>query len=306
MTPPWPGTGRTGGASGNLRQQTSMPPGSGEPKTAAVPPAGNPSCPPATNRAPHRNGSNGSAQHGRCCASSTSRAGRWSGPDDLAAPSRILPLAAHSGHGRLPAMKRMQARRPWGLPEPWCPESGHARFLGGGGAATRRRYPTVAHPAAPEAGHKRAVRLHLPGPQGREIGHGQGEGDLPPGRQPAAGSPAAPAQPGAAGLDRLLPAGSVLGDVQLPARLHLAAGHRLDTPQAPPDELEGTPPPLLRRRLVALRRGGRAVQPRNGTHDTVPLPGRGDQTGTSGAGDGPGKRAGREPGTAPWADPTPP
>jgi hypothetical protein len=29
-----------------------------------------------------------------------------------------------------------------GLLEPSCPESGHGRFLGGGGAATRRRYPT--------------------------------------------------------------------------------------------------------------------------------------------------------------------
>ena len=45
---------------------------SGEPKTAAVPPAGNPSCPPATSRAPHRNGSSGSPRHGRCCANSTS------------------------------------------------------------------------------------------------------------------------------------------------------------------------------------------------------------------------------------------
>ena len=55
-------------------------------------------------------------------------------------------------------MKRMQARRPWGLPEPWCPESGHARFLGGGGAATRRRYPTVQHPPVPPQAADQAVQ----------------------------------------------------------------------------------------------------------------------------------------------------
>ena len=41
--------------------------------------------------------------------------------------------------------------------------------------------------------------------------------------QPAARNPAAPAQPGAAGLDRLLPARSVQHRLRLPARLHLAS-----------------------------------------------------------------------------------
>ena len=46
------------------------------------------------------------------------------------------------------------------------------------------------------------------------------------GTQPTARRPAAPAQPGAAGLDQLLPARRVQGDLRLPARLHLAAGGR--------------------------------------------------------------------------------
>ncbi len=41
---------------------------------------------------------------------------------------------------------------PTGLPEPWCPESGHARFLGGRGAATRSGYPTLPPPAGALAG----------------------------------------------------------------------------------------------------------------------------------------------------------
>ena len=42
--------------------------------------------------------------------------------------------------------------------------------------------------------------------------------------------------------------------LRLPARLHLAPGHPMATPQTPRDHLEGTPPPLLQRRMVARRR----------------------------------------------------
>ncbi len=65
--------------------------------------------------------------------------------------------------------------------------------------------PRLARPAPPEEGHQPALRLHLPiqeGPDGRQ---GQGAGAVPSGRQLAVGSPAAPAGPDAAGLDRLLP-----------------------------------------------------------------------------------------------------
>ena len=47
--------------------------------------------------------------------------------------------------------------------------------------------------------------------------------------------PAAPAEPDAAGLVRLLPARRVQRHLQLPERLHLAPGLRMVAPQTPPD-----------------------------------------------------------------------
>ena len=95
--------------------------------------------------------------------------------------------------------------------------------------------------------------------------------------EPAAGSPAAPAQPGAAGLDRLLPPRRVQPRPSATcAPSSLAPGLRMAAAQAPPDELEGTPPPLLRRRMVARRRRGDAVQPGEGAHHPLPLPGNDD------------------------------
>jgi hypothetical protein len=61
--------------------------------------------------------------------------------------------------------------------------------------------------------------------------------------QPLTG-PAAPAQLGAAGLDHLLPPRVILGDLRLPARLCMAAGGVLATPQAPAHQLEAAAPPL--------------------------------------------------------------
>ena len=80
----------------------------------------------------------------------------------------------------------------------------------------------LAHPAPPQARHQPVLRLHLSGTKAvkavtgkvktlcRQIGH-----------EPAAGCPAAPAQPDAAGLVRLLPARRVQRDLRLPERLHL-------------------------------------------------------------------------------------
>src|SRR6266540_1363103 len=65
-----------------------------------------------------------------------------------------------------------------------------------------------------------------------------------------------PAQPGAAGLVRLLPARRLLEDLQLPRRLHLAAGHLLAAKETPAGELAlaATPPPP---RLAADRHPAR-------------------------------------------------
>jgi hypothetical protein len=76
---------------------------------------------------------------------------------------------------------------------------------------------------------------------------------VPAGHEPPAGGPAAPAQPGAAGLDGVLPARRVGGDLPVPVRVHLVAGVRMDPPQAPPDQLEVPAPPLLRGPMVVAR-----------------------------------------------------
>jgi hypothetical protein len=85
--------------------------------------------------------------------------------------------------------------------------------------------------------------------------------------------PAHPAQPDAAGLVRLLSARRVQRHLPVPQLLHLGPGHHMDTTQTPPDHLEGPPPSLLRRRMVAGQCGTRTVQPGEGTHHALPLPG---------------------------------
>ena len=92
-------------------------------------------------------------------------------------------------------------------------------------------------------------------------------------RQPAARRPAAPAQPGAARLDHLLPARRVQGDLRLPAPLHLAAGGPLAPSQAPPGELEVAAAPLPSK-VVADRGRGRRCSTRRGGGHPLPLPGQ--------------------------------
>lgn len=133
--------------------------------------------------------------------------------------------------------------------------------------------PRLAHPTPPPQGRHPAVRLYLPVEEGARLDHGQGQSDLPAGREPGPGHRVAPAQPGAARLDHLLPARRVVQDVRLPARLHLAAGHASATSQTPPRNLEATAPPLLRRPLVAQRERSHAVQPDQRGHDPLPISG---------------------------------
>ena len=107
----------------------------------------------------------------------------------------------------------------------------------------------------------------------------EGEDDMPTGRgEPAAGRPAAPAQPGAAGLVRLLPARRVVRDVFSYLSHYvwrtvwrwLRRKHRRERPGS---ELRRQ---LLRRRMVAGQRAPGAVRPGEGEHDPIPLPGIGD------------------------------
>lgn len=53
--------------------------------------------------------------------------------------------------------------------------------------------------------------------------------------------------------------------------LHVADGLALDAAQTPPVHMEGTPPPLLRRRMVARQREQGTVRSREGRHDPLPI-----------------------------------
>ena len=70
-------------------------------------------------------------------------------------------------------------------------------------------------------GTGKRLRLHLPGQESLVGHHGKGEDDLPDEQKPTVSSPAAPAQPGAAGLVRPLPARGVQSDLRLPAQAYV-------------------------------------------------------------------------------------
>ena len=109
------------------------------------------------------------------------------------------------------------------------------------------------------------------GPTGRQS---EGQDPVPAGRnEPAARHPAAPTQPGAAGLERPLPIRGVLRNLQLPRLLHVADGLAMAATQTPPGDVEADPPPLLRRWMVAIQRQQGTVQPGRGGHRPLPLPG---------------------------------
>ena len=95
------------------------------------------------------------------------------------------------------------------------------------------RLPRSPRPAAPEAGHGQAIRLHLPVQEGPGGHHGEGADHQPAEQEPTARGAAAPAQPGTAGLVCLLPARGRSPDLPLPGGVLLAAGHQVVAAQAP-------------------------------------------------------------------------
>jgi group II intron reverse transcriptase/maturase len=146
--------------------------------------------------------------------------------------------------------------------------------LGGqdaGGAPGRGlRLPRLAHPAPPSARHQPAVPLHLSVEEGAAFGDGPGAHADPQSTTPDAVGPAAPAQPGAAGLGHLLPARGLEGDIQLPGPLRGAAGHRLAA-QATPRPLVGTAAPAFPVRMDADAGRDQPVRPRDGDGQPLPL-----------------------------------
>jgi hypothetical protein len=133
----------------------------------------------------------------------------------------------------------------------------------------------LSHPATPGPRQTEALRIHLPGEESFGLHRRQGAGAYPAkAHQPLAGSPAAPAQPGAARLDQLLPIRGCLQDLQLPACLPLAPSGPMATRQASPSQLEAaaTPPPIIW--VVAHSRRGDIVQPVSRLDSSIPLPGQ--------------------------------
>jgi group II intron reverse transcriptase/maturase len=133
--------------------------------------------------------------------------------------------------------------------------------------------PRMASPASPEEGHQSGLRLHLPVQEGPRVGQGQGAGRVPTGHQFSAGGPAAPPQSGAQGLDCLLPLRCLARHVPIPAPFRLATGHQVAAAKVPPEQLEGTAPPLLWWTLVARHGRGAFVRSREGADHSLPLPG---------------------------------
>ena len=101
----------------------------------------------------------------------------------------------------------------------------------------------------------------------------QGADDHKAGDEQLAGRTSGPAEPGPAGLDQLLPAWSVQGDLQLPASLCMAQGGELASPQAPACQLE-VAPRSLPTQVVADGGWGQDVRPIGGDGEPLPLPGR--------------------------------
>src|SRR6266508_3320103 len=143
-----------------------------------------------------------------------------------------------------------------------------------------RGWPTTASSATrttswcwwPEAAHAQALRLHLPVEEGSRGRDGEGAGADARVDEPVAHPSARPAQPATAGLDHLLPARGIEGDLQLPRQRRLASSGWLAPPQTPPCHLEVAPPPLPAR-MAADRGRCDALQPGQGNGQPLPLPG---------------------------------
>src|SRR3954451_16467394 len=135
------------------------------------------------------------------------------------------------------------------------------------------RLPRGPHPAETEAWNHQARGLHLPVEEGTRLDRRAGPRVDPQVSTSDTCRPAAPAQPGAAGLVHLLSIRRVEGDVRLPRPVHLAPGGRLD-PQTTPPCAVGRPAPTLPTRLASHRGRGRVVPAPDDDGQPLPLPGR--------------------------------
>src|SRR4249919_3453055 len=135
-------------------------------------------------------------------------------------------------------------------------------------------------------------------------------------------------EPVSAGVGELLSARGVQSDIQRHRPPRLVATGRMDPPQAPPDQPQPAPTPLLRPGLADRPQRGRVHRRLQRRRDPLPLPRREHpdpldrhrqqrlsngqdtwragcvETRTSGSAGGYGKRTRGNPGTAPVPDPT--
>ena len=118
-----------------------------------------------------------------------------------------------------------------------------------------------------------ASGLHLPVEEELALGDGQGAVTHSQSKASNARGPAAPVEPGAAGLVQLLPSRRVVADLQLRRPLRLLADRRL-APQTTRRAGHAHPGPPLPPRMEDSRRRDRDVPTLPGQHRALPLPGR--------------------------------
>ncbi len=187
-----------------------------------------------------------------------------------------------------------------------------------------------AYPASSPAGLEQTIRLHLALQEVPGFDPGQSEGDHENGDEPALVRNAPPDQPDPAGLDQLFPARRVKSDIQSRPPVHLATDRALAPTKTPTCHMAVVETSLPGQQLVARTRRGSALQLRQGTDHSLPIPRNEDSdtlgtdqhrrltggTGpwragcggsrTSGSGDGPEKPTSRNAGRALRADLTSP
>ena len=187
-------------------------------------------------------------------------------------PARPLRGRLRGVGGRNPGARRRPCGRKWrrSRPDGPAPVGGENEGLS---TSTRASTSSGSASSGDETRHHQARGLHLPVEEGPRLHRRPGPRAHPQVITSDAGCPAAPAQPGAAGLVHLLPPRRVQSDLRLPRPVHLASGGPLDPQTTPPDEV-GV---LLRRYLPGWRPNEDGVvlfQPADGDGQPLPLPGR--------------------------------
>ena len=138
-------------------------------------------------------------------------------------------------------------------------------------------FPRVAHPATSQTRNQPALRVCLSVQEGRggRVPEDQDVVQTDRGR-PTARCPVTPRERECAGMGGVFPGRGVLGGLLVHQPLPVADGVEMVTPQTPENDLDATPPPLLRRRMVARWGGTGTDRSGEDRHHPIPLPRFGD------------------------------